>query len=46
MRRNLTDKQISKLNRFNVTTRGRVKVVTFDELLEQGRKYLENLYSE
>ncbi len=45
MKNKLTDKQKSKLARFNITTRGRINVLTFDELLEQGRTYLDNIYS-
>ena len=45
MKKNLSPKQVSKLSRFNINTRGRLKVITFDELLEQGKQYLENLYA-
>jgi len=45
MKSKLTEKQKSKLNRFNISTRGRISVVTFDEILEQGRIYLANIYS-
>lgn len=45
MKRDLSPEQVKKLKRFNINTRGRLSVITFDELLEQGRKYLENLYA-
>lgn len=45
MKKNLSPKQVSKLSRFNINNRGRLKVITFDELLEQGKQYLENLYA-
>jgi hypothetical protein len=45
MRRSLSPIQAGKLRRFNTNTRGRLKVMTFDELLGQGKQYQENLYS-
>lgn len=45
MKNKLSSKQKSKLNRFNISTRGRITVSAFDEILEQGRIYLDNIYS-
>lgn len=44
LKKNLSDKEISKLNRFNINNRGKLKVITFDEILEQGRTYFNNIY--
>ena len=45
MKKDLSPTQASKLSRFNINNRGRLKVTAFDELLEQGKQYLENLYA-
>jgi len=44
MKRKLSEKQMNKLGRFNINNRGRLRVVTFDEILEQGQTYYENIY--
>ena len=45
MKKNMSGTQIKKLNRFNINNRGKFKVLTFDEILEQGKRYYENIYS-
>lgn len=43
LKKNLNEKQINKLKRFNINNKGRLKVITFDELVESSWRLYENM---
>lgn len=45
MKNRFSKTQVEQLTRFNINSRGKLKVLTYDDLIEQGKQLLQNLYS-